>query len=100
VVLTLPLDCPWWKVQGLLTHEIAHLVPGTAPRGTGRKRIVHGPWWQEAFCRVAEAAHGVDCWSEVSDRVIWSSTRGVDRVLRDALAYIGPPADAPESQSG
>lgn len=85
VVVTLSTQTPWWEVQWLLTHELAHLVQGTAPRGSGRKRVIHGPKWQEAFCRIAERAHDVGCWAGLDGVVRWSRTTGVDGLLRTAL---------------
>ena len=91
VTVTLPWPPPpWSEVRWLLTHEVAHLVPGATVKGSGSKRILHGPTWQAAFCRLAETAHGIDCWSGCGDTVIWSRDRGVDRVLRDALPAAWP----------
>ena len=85
VVITVSPLTPWWEVQWLLTHELAHCVRGTSPKGRGRNRIVHGPRWQTAFCRIAERAHKVDCWDGWTDGTVWSRTRGVDRLLSEAL---------------
>lgn len=85
VRITISPLTPWWEIQWLLTHELAHCVRGTSPRGSGRKRIVHGPKWQEAFCRIAERAHDIDCWAECGSTVVWSRRRGVDKLLADAL---------------
>jgi len=102
VVLTVSPSTPWGELVWLLTHELAHLIPGSTvtPAGGGR-RNVHGGPWQAGFCRISEAAHGVNCWPEWTLKRVWSRSAGVDGVLLTDLLQRHPtPLNASEPQSG